>query len=446
MWPAPGPREHLRDVVCLGCGCACDDIEAVVADGRILEARNACALGSAWFGDGGAPSRALVAGRPATLDEAIARAARVLSDSSRPVVYLAPDISCETQREAAAIADALRGALDSVTSDTAGAAMLASQERGRPTATLGEIRHRADVIVFWGVDPADRYPRFSSRYAPDCEGRHVPGGRRARTVVSVDLGRARGAADADLRVAVPPEDEVAVLTALAALVEERASAAAPSDPPNRDREAAAPGTRPGRIELAWSLARRLAPTLAAGRYVALVADGEPPPATPDARRAAALIGLADALNGPTRCALMILRAGGNRSGADWVLTAQTGYPMAVDFARGFPRYRPHDGTASARLRHGRADVVAVVGAVAALPAESTAAIARCRSIAVGPRASESPLAGGEVAIDTAVAGIHEPGTALRMDEVPLPLRPVLAGPPPAADVVRALRAAIFQRR
>jgi formylmethanofuran dehydrogenase subunit B len=63
-------------------------------------------------------------------------------------------------------------------------------------------------------------------------------------------------------------------------------------------------------------------------------------------RLSALIALVQALNGPTRAALSLLRAGGNRSGVDAVLTSQTGYPAAVDFSRGAPRYRPYDGRAS----------------------------------------------------------------------------------------------------
>jgi len=38
-----------------------------------------------------------------------------------------------------------------------------------------------------------------------------------------------------------------------------------------------------------------------------------------------------------------------------------------------------------------------------------------------------------------VAGIHEEGTALRMDDVPLPLRSPVSGPPAAAAIARALR-------
>ena len=63
---------------------------------------------------------------------------------------------------------------------------------------------------------------------------------------------------------------------------------------------------------------------------------------------------------------------------------------------------------------------------------------------IGPRASESPLAGATALIDTGVAGIHEGGTAIRMDDVPLPLRPSIAGRRSAADVVRAAAASAWQ--
>src|SRR5256885_558202 len=83
-----------------------------------------------------------------------------------------------------------------------------------------------------------------------------------------------------------------------------------------------------------------------GHYVALVADGEPGAVPADPDRAEALVTLAQALNAPTRCALVVLRGGGNRSGADAVLTWQTGFPFAVDFAARFPTYRPHAGAAA----------------------------------------------------------------------------------------------------
>ena len=392
---------------CLGCGCACDDIDVIVRHGAIAEARHACELGLAWFGDGRAPARVRTAGRDASLDEALAAAGGMLARAERPLIYLAPDLTCEAQREAIALGDVLRATVDSMTSATALGALVAAQELGRTGATLGEIRNRADVVVFWGVDPAERYPRYWTRYAPDPVGLHVGGGRQSRKVIAVDIGDARGPADADLRVTIHPRDEVSALRTLG-------SSSAQTGP-----------------------AAELAAALVEGKYVVFVADGEAQEGR-DPGRSAALVALTQSMNGATRCALSTLRGGGNRSGADACLTSQAGYPTAVDFARGFPRYRPFDGHAAARMARGEVDAVLVAGAAAALPADLADAMTRRPHAVVGPRATDSRLAAGEAAIDTAIAGIHEAGTALRMDDVPLPVWKCLDGPPEARPVLRSL--------
>jgi len=300
--PEMAVKRAVPNVTCLGCGCTCDDMEVLTIDRRIVEARNACALGAAWFGDGVVPQRSSIAGRDVVVDEAIAAASQLLGRATSPLVYLAPDISSETQREAVALADALGAAVDSVTSATALEPLLAFQERGRASATLGELRNRADVIVFWGVDPALRYPRFTTRYAPDPSGLQVVDGRRSRTVIAVDIDApgGRGPVDADRRLAIAPSDEVGVLTATAAIV----AGAVRSDASS------------SRGDSVWRTAGELAPLLVAAHYAALVADGEAADAAGrDRARSAALIALAQALNGPTRAALCTLRAGGNRSGA-----------------------------------------------------------------------------------------------------------------------------------
>jgi hypothetical protein len=61
-----------------------------------------------------------------------------------------------------------------------------------------------------------------------------------------------------------------------------------------------------------------------------------------------------------------------------------------------------------------------------MPPEHRAALKGVRVAAIGPRASGAPL-GCEVVIDTGIAGIHEAGTAYRLDDVPLPLTPPLRG-------------------
>ena len=414
MSPAARGTEH---VTCLGCGCACDDIAVVVKGGRIAEAKNACPLGVAWFADGAVPTATRVSGRPGTLDEALEAAATLLAAAQRPLVYLAGDISCETQRDAVAIADRLHAAVDSLAA-TAGPGILAAQRRGRATATLGELRQRADLVVFWGVDPGVRYPRYASRYAVSPSGLEAPGGRQSRRVIAVDIGASRGPADADARVVIPADQEVDALGVMRSTVAGRAlSAAAP-----------------------FASAAELAREMSRARYAVLVADGEPEPGAGDPDRAEALISLAQALNGPTRCALSTLRGGGNRSGAEAVLTWQTGFPFGVDFAPGFPTYRPHAGAAEL-LASGAVDRALVVGAPHTLPDPVARALRRLASVAIGPRASAATFTPA-VAVDTGVAGIHEGGTAFRMDDVPLPLRPALAesAVPSAAATVRRLRA------
>lgn len=419
----------MEHVTCLGCGCACDDIGIDVVDNRIVEARQACELGRQWFGDGRIPLDALIDGQPAPAEHALAAAAALLGAAARPLVFLAPDLSCEAQREAVGLADALRGMLDSVTSATAMSGIVAAQERGRAAATLGEVRNRADLLIFWGVDPSLRYPRYATRYAPMPEGVHAANGRRSRLVVSIDVGDAAGPADADLRITVSPAGEMAALTELASLLGS-----------SRRIEAAAGRTAAADAGLAddpMPALRDLATRLRAARYAVIVADAEAGPGV-DASRSSALIVLAQAINGPTRGALSLLRAGGNRSGADAVMTAQTGYPAAVDFLRGHPRYRPLDGGALARLTRGEVDSAVILGSADRIPANLRDLLTLVPAVAIGPRASAGAFAGSRVVIDTGVAGIHDAGTAMRMDDVPLPLRPVIAGARSAAPTIRAL--------
>ncbi|HXE57497.1 MAG TPA: hypothetical protein VNK43_05815, partial [Gemmatimonadales bacterium] len=157
-----------------------------------------------------------------------------------------------------------------------------------------------------------------------------------------------------------------------------------------------------------------------------------------------LIALAQALNGPTRCALITLRGGGNRSGADVALTMQTGFPFAVDLNRGYPRYRPEE-SAAALLASRRIDRVLVVGDPRRVPTPVAERLGAVPTAVVGPFASDAPFPTA-LAVDTAVAGIHEGGIAYRMDDVPLPLRPALDGPPAAVQVLEALAARLAARR
>ena len=414
--------QQLEHVTCLGCGCGCDDLTVTVQDGRIVEAIPACPVGRAWFGDGSAPWEVLRAGKPASFEEALTEAATILAKSQRRLlVYLAPDVTSQAQRAAVTLADLLRATVDSATSDAAAGGLLAAQRRGRATATLGEIRNRGDVLLFWGVDPNQRYPRFLSRYALEPAGTQVPEGRAGRFVIAVNVGADKGPAGADLTITLEPSEEIAALSLMRA---------AALDRPAHD--------------LSPNLARAVALVgrLTGARYAVLVHDAEPTAVPRNPLRVEGLIALVQTLNGPTRAALSSLRAGGNRPGAEAVLTWQTGYPFAVDHSRGYPRYTPGDRGLD-RLTRGGFTAALVVGSPD-LGEEVASALGGIDTVVIGPRATQAPFT-SRVAIDTGVAGIHEAGTAYRMDEVPLALRPPLTAQRSAVQTLQALTEAVRTR-
>jgi len=88
----------------------------------------------------------------------------------------------------------------------------------------------------------------------------------------------------------------------------------------------------------------------------------------------------------------------------------------------------------------------VMGAAAQIRPELQAWIARTTVCVIGPRATESAFAQSAGAVDTAIPGIHESGTVLRMDDVPLPVRGVLRGPPATESIARGLRERIVARQ
>jgi formylmethanofuran dehydrogenase subunit B len=356
-----------------------------------------------------------VNGRQADLEAALDAAAELLRGArGRLFVFLGDDLTCEAQRAALGIADQLQAVADGVVSEAAANGILTAQRRGRAGATLGELRNRADLVLYWGVDPDARYPRYRQRYTGYPSGLHLRRSHHNRTVISVSVGADSGPAEADIHITFHPDQEVAALAELRAGLLARTL---------------------GDAALTAELAD-LAGRLTRAKYVAIVADGEAADKGWLPERTEALITLTQALNAPTRAALSLLRGGGNRSGAEAVMTWQTGFPFAVDFSRGFPRYQP-EVRGAALFERWRFAAALVAGAPESVPDAIRPALAGVPAVVLGPRASESPFP-ARVAIDTGVAGIHEAGLGYRMDDIPLPLRAVVPGPRSAAEMLGRL--------
>jgi formylmethanofuran dehydrogenase subunit B len=405
----------VADATCAGCGCACDDIEARVAEGRLAGVTRTCELGDAWFAGRAAdrPPVARIEGRAASAEEAAGAAAAILGQARAPLVYGLGQTSCEAQRRAVAIAEAVGAMVDPAGS---GAAGLAYQAIGSSTATFGEIRDRAELVVAWRADPAVTNPRLLGRLRLD------RAARGSRTLVVVDAQRTATAEEADAFVELDAANDFEALWALRALVGQ-----APFD---RDRAGDLP------LDALDALAERLR----GARHVALLYGDA---VASDELGALALFALVRDLSRDRHAVTLGLRREGNARGAEDVLAWQTGFPAAVSFARGHPRANPGELSAAALLQRGEIDAVLVVAcdALEHLPAEAANRLREVPTVVVDER-DTATAAAARVAFVAGAAGVEVAGTVHRMDGVPIPLRAPLAAergrPGSIEDVLAAI--------
>ena len=109
----------VHNATCTFCGCVCDDSELHAEGDKIVKTTSACSLGESWFKNHTAERLypdALIDGQPATVDEAIQKAAKFLHAADMPLVYGLSNITCEAQREAVSLAELVGGVIDSHTS------------------------------------------------------------------------------------------------------------------------------------------------------------------------------------------------------------------------------------------------------------------------------------------------------------------------------------------
>ena len=86
------------------------------------------------------------------------------------------------------------------------------------TCTLGEVKNRADFILYWGGNPAECHPRHFTKYTLTQKGRFVPQGRKGRTMVLVDIRETPTAKAADIFLQIKPGKDFELATTLRALM------------------------------------------------------------------------------------------------------------------------------------------------------------------------------------------------------------------------------------
>ncbi|HJQ81936.1 MAG TPA: formylmethanofuran dehydrogenase subunit B, partial [Lacipirellulaceae bacterium] len=157
-------------MACTVCGCVCDDLRVSVSGPLVTHTEGACKLAQPWFDSLAQPTSrpaASVKGQPASLTQAIERAADILRDSRAPLIWGLSRSSTAGQRAAVRLAEQIGATIDTTASVCHGPSIMAIQQVGESTCSLGEVRNRADLVVFWGADPAETHPRHFERYSVD---------------------------------------------------------------------------------------------------------------------------------------------------------------------------------------------------------------------------------------------------------------------------------------
>jgi len=394
----------VEPCTCLACGCLCDDIRVVVQDHRIVEAEHACSIGRPWFlaprpGEG--HPAATIQGQPIDLEPAIVRASAILRAAKAPVFWGLSNLTIQATQAVLAIADRIGAVVDHSGSVDRQDHLAAFQRVGLISGSLGEVKDRADVVVFWGVDPVVTHPRHWERYSVEPVGRFIPGGRSDRFVIVVGAKPCESSRRADLFVPIDPDRQPEALEVLRSLVRGVAI-----DPERASILARVP----------FSTLEDLAQRLKLARYGALFfEDGSEP-----------LFRLIQDLNDGRRFIGIEMGESGNASGASAAMAWQAGAPSSVDFGQGYPRHLPVEATLTERLARREVDTLVLLDHPEVFrmvyPRE---VVAGMPTIVIAPGAT-AVKDWPDIAFDAARPGLETGGTVARIDGLMLPLRPALS--------------------
>jgi formylmethanofuran dehydrogenase subunit B len=368
-----------------------------------------------------AEDRPRVVGREVSADRAIDAAASLLKGSRAPFVFGLSRSSSSTAMRAARLASAIGGAIDVEGSEEIQADLTALSTFGLPSATFGEIRDRADLLLLWRCDPRMSHPGLFAA------GPRAPRDGVRRIVLLPPTGGPGVTADRILTF--DPSSDLG--TAL--MLRELANGRTPGE------------ERPGRVP--GDPLREVASWLRRARYSAIIWDAATAASPPGVAVISALTLLARDLNAVARSVARPLGAGGNVAGAVAALAALTGYPRAVGFADGTPRFATAEFDAGRMLAPDGADVLLLVGARSAEaagknndasggppPAVRGRRRPGRRGVVIGPRLPRG-VDDPDVWIPTATPGLSAGGTAARSDGVTVVLRALLKTRLPTEDEV-----------
>ena len=402
----------ITDALCPFCGCLCDDLTIVVEDNKITDVKQACKLGSAKI-MGHHRIKAPMMRKDknsefteVSYEEAINEAAQILSNSKRPLMYGWASAVCEVHKKGILLAEEVGAIIDNTATVCHAPSTLAVHEKGLPSATLGQIKNRADVIVFWGSNPVHAHPRHMGRYSVFAKGLFSEKGRKGRKVVVVDVRKTETANMADEFVQLEQGSDYLVISALRAILSGHADVV------------------PDKVGgISKDQLSKIVEVLKTAKFVGIFFGMGLTQSKSRYKNIDNAISLVTELNSFTKCVITPMRGHYNVTGFGQVCSWETGFATAVDFARGAPYYNPGETAANDVLTRKETDAAMIIAgdAGAHFPADSVRHLARIPVVQIDPYWNPTTEV-ANVVIPVAICGVEVEGTAYRMDGVSLRMR------------------------
>ncbi|WP_367025396.1 formylmethanofuran dehydrogenase subunit B [Methylococcus sp. ANG] len=402
------------------CGIASDDLKIEVSGSSVRVLANGDAVTIPGFEQPVTDTAPRIAGKPASLDEAVRRAAAILKDARLPV-FSGFGTDVNDTRAALALIDKACGVFDQARAGGGVRNLLVLADSGWIATTLAEVKNRVEVLLVFGSDVEAAFPRFFERFVWNKE--TLFGQDPAKREV-ICLGRAPtgdAAVSPDGRrpqvIECAPQHLPELAAALSALAR------------GASLQAESVGGVP--VEVLQGVVDRLKrSSYSIVTWVAGQLDF--PHADLTVQQVCQTV---TALNKETRAAVLPLGGQDGDRTASQVCAWLTGYPTRVSFARGFPEYDPYLNDAARLLQEGEADALVWVSSlsVAPPPAAEVPTVVIGRS---GMQFDKEP----EVFIPVGVPGIDHAGHMYRCDNVvAMPLYPLRdCGLTSAAAVLAAI--------
>lgn len=388
-------KNLIEDVTCAGCYCACDDIRLETDGLQIREVQTTCSQGQAWF-ERAADTDQLVPqiqGQPVSQTAASQRAVELIQQAQAPLVTGLSQTSTDAQRAAVALADQTGASIDT----GAAAVTRALQQVGEATCTVGEVRSRADLIIYWGA--ADLLANAHHRQSLVTTSPQV-----TRKIIAMGEEGSLLSEFADECIPIEPERELEVIWQLRALLK------------GVDRVGKEP------VGIAEAELQSLASQLKQSKYIVFFTGPDFKQGPLAHRKLEALSLLIKEIQSERRCHAITVPTSSETKGAEHVLAWQTGYAAAVNFASGFPRYSPGEYQATRLLEQSEVDLCILTGGnpLAGLSGKAIENLKKVTTIQIGPAVISDFQP--DVFLPTGITGIHFPGSMYRYDGTPLPLR------------------------